>query len=234
MSKPFSFKQFTISQKISAFKVGTDSVLLGAWTDPGNPSAILDIGCGTGVLSLMMAQRTNGIIDGVEIDPLSAEEAYKNVSNSKWAHRISIHNTDILSFTPPHAEKYDLIISNPPYFENNLKNENIRKSTARHTDSLTYEKLAGFVNKYLHENGTFCFILPAEGFDKLAAILELSGYTAVRTASVSSFESGSIIRKIGEFKKGTHTTVQEHIFLYKNEQRERSEKYAMLTQEFYL
>lgn len=140
-------------------KVNTDSVLLGAWTKPAKPKHILDIGTGTGLLALMMAQKyAEAQITAIEINAEAYEQACENVALSKWHGRMKVIHTPLQTFVP--AKTYDLIISNPPYFQNDLKNVAAAKSQARHNLSLSFEELLHSVQQLLHPNGVFYVVLP--------------------------------------------------------------------------
>ena len=144
MSNPyFRFKQFTVWHDRCAMKVGTDGVLIGAWCDVDACRRILDVGCGTGLISLMIAQRTSDrtMIEGVEIDAVAAEQAAENTDRSPWKNRLRIHTSDFLDFATSATVRYDHIVSNPPYFEKSLLPEDAARLTARHTGRLTYESL---------------------------------------------------------------------------------------------
>lgn len=173
----FRFKQFTIIQEKSAMKVGVDSVLLGAWAPLTNPSRILDIGTGTGLLALMMAQRSpQSLIDAVEIDRDAFEEACYNVQQSKWADRITVIHKSFQQFAEECTEKYDFIICNPPYFKNTNGIKNDSRVKARDNESLSLADLFRGVKKILSVDGYFCLIYPIEDYpemEKNAANCEL-------------------------------------------------------------
>ena len=154
----FRFKQFTIHQDKTAMKVGTDGVLLGVLTKPTfNPKRILDIGTGTGLIALMLAQRfEKSVIDAVEIDRDASEQALYNFRSSIFADRISVFCTDILDYTP--------------YFNNSLKAPDAQRSIARHTDSLSFDKLAKSVARLLSDDGCFCVIIP---FDTIPILIDI-------------------------------------------------------------
>ncbi len=154
----FKFKQFTINQDKTAMKVGTDGVLLGVLTTPSNtPKHILDIGTGTGLVALMLAQRfQTSLIDAVEIDKEAFEQASENFTKSPFADRLHSYLSDIKYFTSSYS--YDLIVSNPPYFINSLKAPDIQRTLARHTDSLPFSILANSVSRLLSSNG-LCFVI---------------------------------------------------------------------------
>jgi len=172
----FSFKQFSLSHSQSTMKVGTDAVLLGAWMPvPDNCKSILDIGSGCGVISLMLAQRTKALITGVDVDKKSVIEAKKNAANSPWMNRVRFFQERIQNFTQKTAEKFDLIVSNPPFFENSLKSPISKKNISKHNDSLTFGELANNVDTLLTQRGHFGLIMPvnsAVAFEKIMLSLK--------------------------------------------------------------
>ncbi len=159
-TRPFHFKQFSLYHHRSTMKVGTDAVLLGVWTDVKDVSEALDIGTGSGILSLLLAARSQCRVEAVEIDHASVEEARDNFSNSPFANRLFIHQADFNLFTKQNKKRYDLIISNPPFFINDRKSEKEHKRLARHTDTLTYEQLIDGVRHLLKPNGRISVVLP--------------------------------------------------------------------------
>lgn len=160
MTDSFRFKQFTVLQSQCAMKVGTDAVLLGGWTDADQPKTILDIGTGTGVIALMLAQRfPDAGIDAVEVEESAATQAAANFRSSPWADRMQCINTKVQTFQPKHT--YDLIVCNPPYFSNSLQPESPSRQTARHDDLLKPEELLSSVRRLISVSGAFCLILPA-------------------------------------------------------------------------
>jgi len=162
MNKPFKFKQFTIHQDKCAMKIGTDGVLLGAWTSIENtPNSILDIGTGTGIIALQLAQRSDAIIiDAIEIDDSAYEQAVENFENSDWGDRLFCYHASLQEFSQEIDEKYNLIISNPPFYNDKFETDNISRNRARFTSSLSFKNLLSFVSKLLSENGTFSVIIP--------------------------------------------------------------------------
>ncbi|MDR1169785.1 MAG: tRNA (adenine(22)-N(1))-methyltransferase TrmK [Prevotellaceae bacterium] len=169
----FKFKQFTVKQDKTAMKVGIDSVLLGSWTSVnGSGKNVLDIGTGTGLLALMMAQKIpEAKIIACEIDENACEQARENISSSEWDERITVINTDIRAYTQ-NSEKFDLIICNPPYFEKSLKSQNSKRNFARHNDCLPFSDLIDCVHRLLCRTGHFALIVPEE---KAGSIIELAG-----------------------------------------------------------
>lgn len=161
----FQFKEFSIIQDVSAMKVGTDAMILGSLINSNSKVNCLDVGTGTGVLSLMIAQRNSDIcIQAIEIDSESAEEAQINFQNSAWSNRLSLVQSDFRAFSS--EIQFDLIISNPPYFENGILNESSRKANTRHEDSLPLIELFQRVESLLTSNGHFWLILPYETANK--------------------------------------------------------------------
>jgi tRNA1Val (adenine37-N6)-methyltransferase len=143
-------------------KIGTDAVLLGSWVNTREATTVLDIGTGTGILALMMAQRTQAHIDGIEIDQDACEEAKQNAESSPWKDRIKIHHTSFQEFTRTTNNKYDLILSNPPYFANSLKPADTGRSRSRHSDLLSLRDLLAGTLSLLSEQGRATFILPSD------------------------------------------------------------------------
>jgi tRNA1Val (adenine37-N6)-methyltransferase len=172
--KPFQFKEFTIAQDKTAMKVGTDAVLLGAWVNlPENVNSILDIGTGTGVIALQLAQRCDAlIIDAVEIEPNAYEQAVENFENSDWGDRLFCYHASLQEFTDEIEEKYDLIISNPPFYNDTFKDLEDKRSKARHTLNLSFKELLSSTAKLLSSSGNCAFIIPfkeEESFLEIAA-----------------------------------------------------------------
>ncbi|MBP6574663.1 MAG: methyltransferase [Flavobacteriales bacterium] len=157
--EPFHFKQFSVRHDRSAIKVGTDAVLLGAWTNYDKAERILDIGTGCGVLALIAAQR-NGTarIDGIEIDTASAEEARANAASSPWNDRLRIHNMDARKLVS--SDRYELIISNPPFYAGEEASPDSRKSVAKHSGELTFNELLCAADKLLAADGRISVVLP--------------------------------------------------------------------------
>lgn len=162
MNNYFRFKQFTVYQDRCAMKVCTDACLFGAWVNnhiQHTPvTHALDIGCGTGLLSLMLAQHTHMLIDAVEIDKDAYEQAQVNINDSPWRNRLQVHHADIRSVILD--KKFGLIISNPPFFENNLKSPDAKRNLALHSDQLALHELIHIVGSFLETGGTLALLLP--------------------------------------------------------------------------
>ena len=151
----FAFKQFTIKQDRCAMKVGTDAVLLGCWVIPNGSKTILDIGTGTGVIALMLAQKTDAFIDAIDIDENAVKQAQENISDSKFSQRIKVTLNSFQDYSKDTDKRFDLIVSNPPYFEQSLKSTDEQRSQARHAYVLPFEELLDGVVKILNPKGNF-------------------------------------------------------------------------------
>lgn len=163
----FEFKQFRVRHDRCAMKIGTDGVMLGAWCDAGQATTILDIGTGTGIIALLAAQRSNARIVGIDIDREAVEQACENAMNSPWPDRISIFNGDVLSCSSMFSEhSFDLIVSNPPFYENALDSTDSRRNCARNESSLPFESLIDIVITLLHVQGRFNVILPSASAER--------------------------------------------------------------------
>ena len=156
----FKFKQFTIEQSDCAMKVGTDGCLLGGWFNCSESKRVLDIGCGTGLISIMAAQRCNALVTGVEIDSKAAMQARINADNSPWRERIEIINSDLLQYTT--ENRFDTIVSNPPYFVNSLKCDDTSRTLARHSDSLDSNAFFIKCAELLSDNGCVSIVIPCD------------------------------------------------------------------------
>ena len=173
MCKPFHFKEFTIHQDKTAMKIGTDGVLLGAWVDLSmQPESVLDIGTGTGIIALQVAQRSScELIDALEIEPNAYEQAVENFENSDWGDRLFCYHASLQEFAIEMEEPYDLIISNPPFYTDTFKDVEDKRAIARHTKTLSFEELISATAKLLSSNGTCAFIIP---FHEEGSFLEIA------------------------------------------------------------
>ena len=227
----FCFKQFAVEQDDVAMKVGTDGVLLGAWADCEGAKNILDIGTGTGVIALQMAQRNNHAqIRAVEIDEIATRRARANFDNSPWAERLDVECCAVQAFNP-HKE-FDLIISNPPYFVDSLLPPDAKRSTARHTHDLTFEELDNAVGRLLAEEGKFALILPISEFEKYLALTHLC---LIRRCDIHPVDGGAVKRVMAEFAKRKPTEIKlENITIEKGKRGDYTDDYRALTKDFYL
>jgi len=215
-------------------KVGTDGVLLGVWADVSSVKNCLDIGTGTGLISLIIAQRCNAIIDAIEINKNSFDEAKENFDNSKWSHRINAFHSSFQEFYKSSSKKYELIITNPPYFKNSLKSEDIGRNLARHNDELSLDDLLSGLVKLLNPSGKFCLILPTEqleDFKKMALEKKLfcKKQTNVRTTPTKDAK-----RVLLEFRLKDSPLINEELIIEQNGRHQYSDEYINLTKDFYL
>jgi tRNA1Val (adenine37-N6)-methyltransferase len=231
----FSFKQFTIYQDQCAMKVGTDGVLLGSWTAAENASRILDVGSGTGLIAIMLAQKSTAIIDGVEIEKNACLQARKNVAGSPWPKRINLYHESFQQFSATTSLRYTMIVSNPPYFQNSLKPPASRRSMAKHNIGLTYEALLSCSSGLLLPEGWLSVIIPASDrkqFTELADFhkLQPSRLTWVRPAPGKDYS-----RCLLEFTKIAGITCYENELIIRNDDlKTYSVDYTELTRDFYL
>ncbi|MFZ6013318.1 MAG: tRNA1(Val) (adenine(37)-N6)-methyltransferase [Bacteroidota bacterium] len=230
----FHFKQFTITHAQSTHKVGTDGVLLGAWARVADAGSILDIGTGSGLIALMLAQRTpsNVLIDAVEIEHDNAAQAKLNIQQSPWKTRVTIYDTAIQQFDP--GKKYDLIVSNPPYFINSHLPPGQKRSRARHTNnSLTFQELAEAAVRLLQTDGTLCIILPYEEGLLFTGMAHRLGLHLRRECSFKARKQKPIERLLLEFSRSPGDIHKSELVLYED-QTEWSKAYKDLTRDFYL
>lgn len=229
----FKFKQFAVYQERSAFKVGTDGVLLGACAEVEGKQKILDIGTGTGLIALMIAQRCEAAIDAVEPDQGSFQDAVENVRSSPWSGRIVVHNCTIGDFVPANV-KYDLIVSNPPYFIDSLKNPDPVKSRTRHNVTLTHSEILKSVYKLLDEHGTFQLIMPfAEGNIFIAEASDY-GFYCNNILKIKPTASSDVRRIIITFSRKRDKPNERFLTIEKGRRHEFTEEYISLTKDFYL
>ncbi|MCF8296683.1 MAG: methyltransferase [Saprospiraceae bacterium] len=229
----FKFKQFSLSDEKSAMKIGTDAVLLGAWADCSSAKTILDIGSGCGIISLMLAQRSNAKIHGIEIYNDSTREAIENAMNSPWSERVSFENIAFQKFWKATKVKYDLIITNPPYFINSLKSPDQKRSIARHTDNLSYEDIIIGSKNILAETGKLCVVLPYNErvFFRGKALIE--NLYCTKLMQVKNNNKSSYKRVLMQFEFIKKPIIIEDLII-RNENNGYSEKYYTLTKDFHL
>lgn len=230
----FQFKQFRIEQNCASMKVGTDGCLLGAWAYVENIKNALDIGTGTGLIALMLAQRSTATIHAIDIDENAISDATKNFSASKWNKRLNVYQSAIQDFIPISSLKYDCILSNPPFFVNSEKSPTKGRTFARHTDSLSFEDLLNAVSKRLTSNGKFSLILPYESslhFIKLAQTVNL--YPS-RITNVLPKPSKQAKRTLMEFQFKQTTFEIKELTIETEVRHQYTPEFTLLLKEFYL
>jgi len=230
----FQFKQFIIQQEKSAMKVNTDGVLLGAWTNVTGAKTVLDIGAGTGLISLMIAQRTEAIITGIEIEKNAADEAAQNVKNSKWCDRVSIQHISFQDFVATTKNKFDLIISNPPFFSNGVKNTNPHLSMARHNHLLPFEDIINGSKMLLSKNGMLSLILPAGSANEFIEKALFRNLFLSRLTEVKPFPDSKPNRCLMEFRKVQGALQKTEMLVFDETRKDYSKEFKTLARDFYL
>ena len=232
----FQFKQFKIFQDKAAMKVGTDGVLLGAWVDLSEVRNVLDVGTGTGIIALMMAQRhVSANITAIDIDSEAYVQATENFLISPWNGRLTAFNQSIQSFGQNREGLYDLVVCNPPFFQNSFKSANSSRNLARHTDSLSADEL--ICNAFLlsSENARLAVVVPEEQAEQFIELCHKNFYNLVRSLCVKPNMTKPAKRRLLEFKKHFRGDSQEkEISIETTARHFYSNEYKELTKEFYL
>ena len=234
-SKPFTFKHFKVNQDQCDMKIGTDGVLLGAWTSIKNqPFSILDIGAGTGILSLMMAQRSHAeVIDALEIDDKAYEQCVENFEQSSWGDRLFCYHASLKEFANDIEDQYDLIICNPPFYSEDYKSNNNQRDLARFQDAMPFDHLIESVSSLLSAHGTFSVIIP---FKEEAHFIKKAKNTKLfpnKILHVKGQPSSEIKRSLIQFSFRKSTIDESHLIIEVN-RHEYTREYIELTKDFYL
>ena len=235
---PFHFKGFTIYQDKTAMKVGTDGVLLGSWCSVQNyPDTILDIGAGTGLISLMLSQRSDAMtIDAVEVEENAYEQTVENFEKSDWGDRLYCYHATFEDFANEISEEqetYDLILSNPPFYVDDFETGNNARNKARFTSSLSFENLLLGVSKILSVNGIFSVIIPFKEEENFTILAQKNNLYLNRICHVQGNPSSAIKRSLLEFSFHQKSTIKEHLII-EIERHQYTEDYINLTKYFYL
>lgn len=235
MSK-FTFKQFSVQQDKTAMKVGTDGVLLGAWVPiHHNPFSVLDIGAGTGIIALMLAQRTNAEqIDALEIDEEAYEQAVENFENSPWRDRLFCFHAGLDEFIEEPEDEYDLIISNPPFYSENYKTENEQRDLARFQDAMPFEELIEAADLMLSENGVFAVILPYKEEQSFITLAKESELYPVKITRVKGTPTSDIKRSLLAFSRNEILNIAIDVLIIETDRHVYTPEYIELTKDFYL
>lgn len=234
MSRPyFSFKQFTIFHDKCAMKVGTDGVLLGAWTETDNHcSRILDIGTGSGLIALMLAQRTQALIVGIDVEPNAVAQAAENARRTPWAERLLFLREDVLSFSPD--EPFHLIVCNPPFFARSLQSPDGARSLARNNHALPLDKLIAKAAQLLSDDGTFSLILPNASADDAVMQAWACGLNLQRKCFVAACPALPPKRVLLAFRKGDAELPSSQRLNIRTADGNYSKEYINLTRPYYL
>lgn len=231
ITKDFKFKKFAIYGGLSGMPVSTDGVLLGAWIDVDQNKSILDIGTGTGLLSLMCAQRcSQAKITAVEINTAAYDAAKTNFEHSSWKERLNLIRADILSWEANNT--FDTIVCNPPYFNSGEQSKRVNRATARHTDSLPHSDLLAASKQRLKKNGRANYILPYIEGMKFIEIAKKLGWSVSRLCQVAPTEAKPINRLLIELSLENSETEQTHLTI--NVAGQYSSEFIALTKDFYL
>jgi tRNA1Val (adenine37-N6)-methyltransferase len=237
-TKPFVFKRFKIFQDRCAMKVGTDGVLLGAWAPVDNVASILDIGTGTGIIAIMLAQRTEHtegvILHAVEIDELALNQAAENMATSPFASRLTAFHDSIQDFSKKQPHRYSLIVSNPPFFTGGTLSSTGDKTNVRHTVKLSHGDLMNATRELLAKNGRFCVILPLIEGLRFIEIARSYGFFLTYRTNVLPKQGKSIERLLLQFELSEKPLIEDELIIQNSkEERDYTEGYKNLTQAFY-
>jgi len=232
----FRFKEFTVHQENCALKVCTEACLFGAWVasllpEMGATKNMLDIGAGTGLLSLLLAQKSEAHMDAIEIDEDAAAQAADNFGHSPWGERLTLLPGDARQFDA--EKKYGLIISNPPFFENNLKGPDEKRNLALHNDALTLEDLATVVQRCLAPNGYFAVLLPPERTAQLESLTEEYGWQLMYKTAVRQTPAHPVFRYMLIFS-GAPKIVETNEIIIREENGNYTETFIALLKDYYL
>jgi tRNA1Val (adenine37-N6)-methyltransferase len=231
----FNFKQFSINQSGNVFRVGTDGVLLGAWVDTAEVSSVLDIGTGTGLLALMMAQRIpDACITAIEPDQESFLCATENIRRSAWSATIDLRNWSLSEYRQENPARFDLIITNPPFFASSLQNRDQQKANFRHSSSLPHEEIISFAAEYLSDNGRLSLILPYAEGNVFIAGAAIAGLFCSRMTRVRALPGSPVNRLLLGFSRKSGSSPVKILTTGHPAHGGYTSDYKELTKEFYL
>lgn len=228
----FRFKKFGIDDRRCAMKVGTDGVILGAWVDCHSVKRAIDVGAGSGLISLILAQRGVEQIDAVEIDHMAASDAQDNAAASPWRDIIRIHHCDFENFTA--SDEVDLIVSNPPFFAEGEEAPDIRRACARHEGALNYSSLIDFAVKHLGREGRVAFIYPYGREDEIIYKAEMSHLKLRRICHVKQRYDRPYIRSLYEFSRIDGPIEKSELIIRQPDNHAYTPAFAALCKNLYL
>lgn len=237
MGNPFfKFKQFTVWHDRCAMKVGTDGVLLGAWAGQGNPAEVLDIGTGSGLIALMLAQRFSGAnITAIDCDADAVKQARENFRNSPWTGRLRPVHTSLQEFCRAEGKcRFDLIVSNPPFYDSSLANPDRHRNTARHTEALSHEELLLLSAGLLSDSGVLSLIIPSESEKSILRLADRSRLHLQKLTRIHPLQKKAAKRTMASFTKADTGNPEISTLVLQNPDGSRSEEYSELTSGFYL
>lgn len=232
----FQFKQFSVEQDRCAMKIGTDGVLLGAWSPiPENIFSVLDVGAGTGIIALMLAQRTTAEqIDALEIDEEAYEQAVENFENSPWSDRLFCFHAGLDEFIEEPEDEYDLIISNPPFYTEDYKTESEQRDLARFADAMPFEDLVEAADLLLSENGIFSVIIPYKEEEKFVTLAKDFDLFPIKITRVKGNPIKEIKRSLLAFSRNVSENFPVDELVIETSRHIYTEEYIALTKDFYL
>ncbi|AUG99895.1 tRNA1(Val) (adenine(37)-N6)-methyltransferase [Prodigiosinella confusarubida] len=231
----FTFKQFFVAHDRCAMKVGTDGIVLGAWAPLRSVGRILDIGCGSGVIALMLAQRSGGAVpvDAVELDAVASQQAMDNVSTSPWSDTINIYHADITRFIPATTAPYSLIVSNPPYFSPGVSCRTEQRAQARYTTTLTHSDLLNCAHRLLADDGLFCVVLPHQVVEEFLNNARDGGWHLRQRTDVAEYASRAAHRVLLALSHQPGAVIETSLVI-RDDHQCYSVAFRTLTQDFYL
>ena len=231
--KPFNFKKFSIHQNNAAMKIGTDGILIGSWVNVSKKFRALDIGSGTGIITIMLCQRNLNLeLDSIELSANAIMDAKINIENCNWSDRIKLFHQDLKDFHPD--SNYDLIVSNPPYFKKSLQPSNSERSKARHQNDLKLEDILKFSKQHLTKDGSLNIILPFEQKSEAIEFAKKHGFNSIRECDVHPKPNKAPHRILIEFSRNENKQIIKESLVIEDAGRHNySEDYKKLTREFY-
>jgi tRNA1Val (adenine37-N6)-methyltransferase len=232
----FQFKQFAVNQDQCAMKIGTDGVLLGAWVPiDTHPNSILDIGTGTGIIALMLAQRCDAHqIDALEIDENAYEQAVDNFESSPWSDRLFCFHAGLDEFVEEPEDEYDLIVSNPPFYIEDYRSENPQRDLARFQESMPFEDLVEAASLLLSENGVFAVIIPFKEEEKFLELAKEYELFPIKITRVKGTHENQIVRSLVAFRRYELAVLTADELVIEISRHEYTDDYIALTKEFYM
>lgn len=235
----FQFKKFSVNQDQTAMKIGTDGVLLGAWTPiDHHPNSILDIGAGTGIIALMLAQRTAAErakqIDALEIDEKAYEQCVENFERSPWSDRLFCFHAGLDEFIDEPEDEYDLIVSNPPFYSEDYKTDNPQRDLARFQEAMPFEDLLEAADLLLSENGIFAIIIPYKEEQRFVELAREFGLFPSRITRVKGTPTTETKRTLLAFSRNQQEIFSADELVIETARHQYTPEYIALTKDFYL
>ncbi len=233
-TRPFRFKQFQLHHHRSSMKVGTDANLLGIWTNINDVKTVLDVGSGCGIIALLIASRSKAQVDAIELDTNSASEAKENFQESPFSQRMKLIHEDVVSFSTRHPQTYDLIVSNPPFFTNDLRSDDQRWSNARHGDTLNFRQLCETSVWMLKPRGTLSLVLPYDASPAFTRLAHEHGLYLSRSMLIFPRRGLPPNRINMEFVMGTAKAESQERLIIREEDHSYSQQFIDFMKDFYI